>query len=151
MKILFVCLGNICRSPLADGILREKVKKFNLEIEVDSAGTSNLHAGEAPDKRMIATAKKFGTDISFLRARQFAKSDFKNYDLIYVMDKSNFANVSNLTTNIEELKKLKLILAEFPTDNLQEVPDPYYGTQADFDYVYRLLDKITNKIIEKIK
>lgn len=151
MKVLFVCLGNICRSPLADGLLRRKVKEQGLAIEVDSAGTANYHVGEAPDSRMIATAKKFGTDISFLRGRQFIKQDFHEFDLIYVMDQSNYANVVRLASNQDERSKVNLLLNELTPDSNDEVPDPYYGGQRDFDYVYELLDQATDKVIEKIK
>lgn len=149
-RILFVCLGNICRSPLADGILRRKVQEQNLNVEVDSAGTADYHVGEAPDKRMIATAKNRGTDISFLRGRQFVKTDFDSFDQIYVMDKSNFQNVIHLARNTEDKAKVKLILNEsFPNEDM-EVPDPYYGGQAGFEHVYDLLDEVTDKIIEKL-
>ena len=98
-KILFVCLGNICRSPLAEGVLLHLKEKHNLQLEIDSAGTSNFHIGEAPDKRTIANAKKNGVDLSFLRARQFTKNDFEDFDKIYVMDKSNYVNVIALSEN----------------------------------------------------
>ena len=88
-KILFVCLGNICRSPLAEGVLLHLNEKYDLKLEIDSAGTSNFHIGEAPDKRTIANAKKNGVDLSFLRARQFHENDFDVFDKIFVMDKSN--------------------------------------------------------------
>ena len=93
MKILMVCLGNICRSPIAEGILREKSKLAGWEIETDSAGTSAHHTGESPDHRMMKAAKENGYDISDLRARQFVVSDFDAFDLIYVMDESNYDNV----------------------------------------------------------
>jgi protein-tyrosine phosphatase len=151
MKILFVCLGNICRSPLADGLLRKKVKEQNFDVVVDSAGTANYHVGDAPDSRMIATAKKFGTDISFLRGRQFTKKDFFDFDLIYVMDKSNYSNVIKLASNETDKAKVNLLLNELSPNSNSEVPDPYYGSQQDFDYVYELLDRATDKFIEKIK
>lgn len=146
-----VCLGNICRSPLADGLLRRKVSENQLDVEVDSAGTSNHHRGEAPDARMLATAKKNGTDLSFLRARQFVKSDFQDFDLIYVMDKSNLQNVSALASSEEDRQKVNLILNEIHPNSNAEVPDPYFGGQAGFDHVYALLDEATDKIINNIK
>jgi len=149
MKILMVCLGNICRSPLADGLLRQKVSENKLKIEVDSAGTSAYHAGDAPDHRMTATAKNRGTDISFLRARQFESKDFQAFDLIYVMDKSNLKNVLALAQNEEDKKKVKLILNEISNSDA-EVPDPYFGGQSGFEQVYDLLDEATEKIIEKM-
>jgi protein-tyrosine phosphatase len=150
MKILMVCLGNICRSPLADGLLRQKVSENNLAVEVDSAGTSAFHVGDAPDQRMTATAKNRGTDISFLRARQFKAKDFQEFDLIYVMDQSNLKNVLSLAKEKEDFKKVKLILNEISNADA-EVPDPYFGGQAGFEHVYDLLDEATEIIIEKIK
>ncbi len=150
MKILMVCLGNICRSPLADGLLRQKVSENDLKVVVDSAGTSAHHAGDAPDYRMTETAKKRGTDISFLRARQFTSQDFQDFDLIYVMDQSNLKNVLALAQNETDKKKVKLILKEISTADA-EVPDPYFGGQSGFEQVYELLDEATEIIIDKIK
>ena len=146
-----VCLGNICRSPMADGLLRRKVKEHKLNILVDSAGTANYHIGSPPDHRMIETAKSRGTDIQDLRARQFSKHDFKDFDVIYVMDESNLSNVNKLTTRDIEREKVKLILKELYPNESMRVPDPYYGSMKDFMDVYDLLDKVTDVIIEKIK
>ncbi len=146
-----VCLGNICRSPLADGLLRKKVSDNKLNVEVDSAGTSGIHSGEAPDARMCQTAKKFGTPIDELRSRKFVIEDFDNFDKIYVMDKSNKANILQMARNEEDKKKVELILnMSFPLQN-KEVPDPYYGGEEGFIEVYHLLDAATDRIIEKIK
>lgn len=146
-----VCLGNICRSPLADGLLRRKVREQGLNIYVDSAGTANYHIGSQPDHRMIETAKSRGTDIQDLRARQFSKNDFQNFDLIYVMDESNSANVNRLTSSESERHKVKLILDELYPGQSFHVPDPYYGSMKDFMDVYDLLDNVTDVIIDKIK
>jgi protein-tyrosine phosphatase len=146
-----VCLGNICRSPMADGLLRRKVKEQNLNVLVDSAGTANYHIGSPPDHRMIETAKSRGTNIQNLSARQFSKKDFQDFDLIYVMDESNLSNVIKLTTNSSEQQKVKLILKELYPNESKRVPDPYYGSMKDFMDVYDLLDKVTDVIIEKIK
>jgi protein-tyrosine phosphatase len=151
MRILMVCLGNICRSPMADGHLRKKVKDLNLDVYVDSAGTSKLHKGEAPDYRMIATAAKFGTPIDDLRARQFIVNDFDDFNLIYCMDSSNLKNVLSLARNNEDRQKVLLLLNELKPNADLEVPDPYYGSMADFEAVYELLDKATDCVIEKIK
>ncbi len=146
-----VCLGNICRSPMADGLLRRKVKEHNLNVFVDSAGTANYHIGSPPDHRMIETANSRGTEIQNLRARQFSKKDFQDFDLIYVMDESNLSNVNKLTTSSIEQQKVKLILKElYPNESLK-VPDPYYGSMNDFMEVYNLLDEVTDVIIEKIQ
>lgn len=146
-----VCLGNICRSPMADGLLRRKVKEQNLNVLVDSAGTANYHIGSPPDHRMIETAKSRGTEIHNLTARQFSQKDFQDFDLIYVMDESNLSNVIKLCTNSIEQQKVKLILEELYPNESMRVPDPYYGSMKDFMDVYDLLDKVTDVIIEKIK
>ena len=151
IKILMVCLGNICRSPLAEGILASKLpeKKF----AVDSAGTGSWHIGHSPDERSIATAKKKGLNISNQKGRQFSATDFDTFDSIYVMDKSNFEAVISLSKTLEQEKKVQLILNElFPNENV-DVPDPYYGSTDEFDQVYQMLDEactiIAKKLIEK--
>jgi protein-tyrosine phosphatase len=145
-----VCLGNICRSPIAEGILRHKLRELKKdEFRTDSAGTSDFHIGEAPDSRTRSNAKKNGVDISDLRARQFVASDFDEFDLIYAMDQSNYANIVRLARNNRDQSKVKLILDEaYPGEN-REVPDPYYGGDEGFQHVYDLLDEATDKIIEK--
>lgn len=144
-----VCLGNICRSPLADGLLLRKIKERNLNWSVDSAGTANYHIGKAPDQRMIKTAAQHGTPIDFLRARQFTSTDFQNFDLILVMDQSNYQNVIRLASSNEEIKKVHFLLDYLYPGQSAEVPDPYYGTQKDFEEVYELLDKATDALIQK--
>lgn len=152
MKILMVCLGNICRSPLADGLLRHKVNREGIKATVDSAGTANYHVGGPPDERMTETAMRNGIDISNLRARQFKATDYDEFDLIYVMDKSNYHNVTRLARNEEDIQKVKLILDELGHSNsIHEVPDPYYGGQAGFDHVFDLLNRATDVIIENIQ
>jgi len=143
-----VCLGNICRSPLAHGIL---ASKLNPDIfKVDSAATSNYHIGGLPDKRAIAVAKKNGLDITNQRGRQFTDNDFETFDYIYVMDKSNFKNVIKMARNVEDISKVKLILNEsYPEKNL-EVPDPYYGGDSGFDNVYKMLNEACNEIVKKL-
>ena len=144
------CLGNICRSPPAQGILESKINPEDA-IVVDSAGTGGWHAGEKPDNRSIAVAKQNGIDISKQRARQFNVDDFKTFDLIYVMDKSNLENVLQLAPSLEAKNKVKLILNEiFPDQNL-DVPDPYYGVEDGFKNVYNMLDAACDKIIHNLK
>jgi protein-tyrosine phosphatase len=150
MKILMVCLGNICRSPIADGLLRKKVKEQGLDVEVDSAGTIALHQGEAPDSRMVETARKNGTDISFLSARQFKVEDFDNFDYIFSMDFSNKKNILSLARNEEDRNKVHMLLGDLTDQEEVSVPDPYYGTQKDFDYVYDLVDQATDILIKKL-
>lgn len=149
MKILMVCLGNICRSPLADGLLRKKIKEQNLNAEVDSAGTGGWHVGEAPDQRMQETAKKNHLDISMLRGMQFHQDHFDQFDKIYVMDQSNRENVLKLARNQQDKEKVEMILNEITPLSDAEVPDPYFGGDAGFRHVYELLDQATDKIIEK--
>lgn len=144
-----VCLGNICRSPLADGLLLRKIKERQLNFTVDSAGTANYHIGKSPDLRMIKTAASHGTPIDFLRARQFTAQDFQHFDLILVMDKSNYQNVIRLASSNEEINKVNFLLDYLYPGQAAEVPDPYYGTQKDFEEVYELLDKATDALIQK--
>jgi len=150
-KILMVCLGNICRSPMADGLLRKKVTELGLKVEVDSAGTSGLHAGQKPDSRMRATAASLGTPIDFLRARQFVRADFQRFDRIYVMDQSNYNNVLQLASSEADRAKVRMILNELTPGMNQPVPDPYYGGDEGFIHVYKLLDEATDAIINQLK
>jgi protein-tyrosine phosphatase len=148
VKILMVCLGNICRSPLAEGILMSKLSRKS--FFVDSAGTGKWHVGKQPDERSIAIAKKNGIDISNQRGRQFTPADFDAYDYIYVMDTSNYDDVISLAQNQEHKAKVQLILNEiFPGENV-DVPDPYYGTQFGFETVFKMLDETCDSIAEKL-
>lgn len=143
-----VCLGNICRSPLAEGILKSKVDSS--KVIVDSAGTGSWHVGSKPDSRSIAVAKKNNLDITHQRGRQFSVSDFDEFDHIYVMDNSNKKNVLDLAKNDEHRSKVKLILNEiFPGENV-DVPDPYYGGDSGFDNVYKMLDEACEVIANKL-
>ncbi|WP_027377589.1 low molecular weight protein-tyrosine-phosphatase [Kaistella palustris] len=141
MKILMVCLGNICRSPLAEGILKSKLPA---NFTVDSAGTIDMHAGKAPDHRSVETAKKYSIDISKQSSRPFTAADFDNYDYIYCMDRSNLADVLSLAKTEEQRKKVSLMLGD------REVPDPYWGDIKDFDDVYQLLDKGADHIANEL-
>ncbi|MDB2556258.1 low molecular weight phosphotyrosine protein phosphatase [Flavobacteriaceae bacterium] len=148
-KILMVCLGNICRSPLAEGILQSKLDA-NF-FSVDSAGTAAYHTGELPDQRSIAVAKKHGIDISNQKARKFDIKDFIEFDVIYAMDKENYQNICSLAKNKTELQKVKMILDKVkPSQNLS-VPDPYYGGDDGFQNVYQLLDEACEKISKNYK
>lgn len=150
MNVLMVCLGNICRSPMADGLLRKKIASNKLPIMVDSAGTANYHVGKAPDSRMCETAKSFDCKIDDLRARQFEQADFDRFDLIYVMDSSNYNNVLSLARNESDKAKVDLILNEiYPGEN-RNVPDPYYGGEDGFIEVFQLLDAATDRLIQKL-
>ncbi|MDX1277765.1 low molecular weight protein-tyrosine-phosphatase [Oceanihabitans sediminis] len=147
-KILMVCLGNICRSPLAEGILQAKLPKD--KFQVDSAGTGNYHVGELPDSRSIKVAKKYGIDITNQRGRQFKVSDFDAFDFIYVMDNSNFKNVVKLARNETDIAKVKLILNQVYPNQNYDVPDPYTDTQQGFENVFKMLDEATDVIKENL-
>lgn len=135
---------------MADGLMRKKVSNHKLQVTVDSAGTANYHVGGAPDTRMTATARNKGVDISGLKARQFEVTDFDTFDVIYVMDQSNYANVVRLARNESDIQKVEPILDLLPDVNETEVPDPYYGGQDGFEHVYDLLDKSTDIILNKL-
>ncbi len=151
MKVLMVCLGNICRSPMAHGILRSKLNLLKLDVEVDSAGTSAYHIGDAPDIRQQETALVKGIDISDLRARQFTVQDFDDFDLIYAMDDSNYNNMASLARDELDHAKLKMILNENNPEQYLSVPDPYYGGSDGFELVYQLLDEACEVIAKKIQ
>lgn len=134
-----VCLGNICRSPLAEGILQSKVS--NTFVFVDSAGTAAYHVGNLPDERSIAVASKYGIDISSQKARKFTVKDFDVFDVIYVMDASNYQNVLSIARNQKDIQKVKMILNETHPGKKESVPDPYYGEGDGFEKVYKMLDE----------
>lgn len=147
-KILMVCLGNICRSPLAEGILKSKLPEEN--FFVDSAGTSNYHVGDMPDRRSIDIARTNNIDIAYQRGRQFKTSDFDRFDHIYAMDQSNYQNILRLARNESDKNKVKMILNElYPNENM-DVPDPYYGGVDGFKNVFNLLDDACSIIASKL-
>ena len=152
-RVLFVCLGNICRSPAAEGIFLQMVAKAGLteSIHVDSAGTGGWHVGDAPDSRMIAHAKKRGYDLTQLEARQFSEDDFKNFDYILTMDHSNFKNVINLDVKRQHLNKVQRLTAYCKIHEIQEVPDPYYDREQGFEHVLDLLEDACTELLAKIK
>lgn len=146
-----VCLGNICRSPMAEGILRYKLEEAGLDVGVDSAGTGAWHVGETPDRRATTTAQKNGVDISYQRARQFTIKDFEEFDHIYVMDKSNLSDVSALARDQRDLDKIEMILNMAEPGKNIPVPDPYYGGDEGFDNVFAMLSKACDEIVNSIK
>jgi protein-tyrosine phosphatase len=149
-KILMVCLGNICRSPLAEGLLKSKLPKT--EFFVDSAGTSGYHAGSPPDLRSIEVANIHGLDISKQKSRRFSGYDFEIFDHIFVMDKSIYNDVVRQANSDEERQKVTLIL-DYQGAEILEVPDPYYGGDQGFKHVYDLLNKAcdfhSNKLLNR--
>ena len=148
VNILMVCLGNICRSPLAEGILQSKLPAD--KFIVDSAGTGDWHAGQQPDKRSILTAKNRGLDISCQKARQIRTSDFDEFDHIYVMDGSNLRDVIRLAPNDKARVKVKLMMDEIFPGQKVDVPDPYYGGPEGFDKVYDMLDEACELLAQKL-
>jgi protein-tyrosine phosphatase len=141
VNILMVCLGNICRSPLAEGILKKKLFDAGITyVKVNSAGTAGFHIGEHPDKRSVANALRNGVDISSHLGRQFHADDFDMFDLIYVMDSSNYSNVTSLARSESEQLKVKMILNELHPGKNESVPDPYFGGEEGFEEVFLLLD-----------
>jgi protein-tyrosine phosphatase len=148
IKVLMVCLGNICRSPLAEGILLSKINTNN--IFVDSAGTGAYHIGKLPDVRSIEVARKYGINITNQRARKFTVKDYDTFDYIYAMDESNYQNILMLARNKTDKSKVQLILNEtHPSKNLS-VPDPYYGGNQGFENVFKMLDEACEVIAKKL-
>lgn len=149
MKVLMVCLGNICRSPLAHGILEREIERLELDWEVDSAGTSGWHNGSQPDSRSIEVARQKGIDISKQKSRLFVREDFENFDLILAMDSSNYTNILQKSTGKNDESKVKLILNyAYPGEN-RAVPDPYY--EGGFEGVFSMLEKAIVKLVEGYK
>ena len=150
MKILMVCLGNICRSPLAEGILQHKAEKAGLNWKVDSAGTSGWHAGEEPHRLSQKISKRHGVDISHLRARQFVKEDMLQFDKIYVMDRDNYNDVKHISGALFDADKVDLILNVLDDYEPEEVPDPWYeNTDAAFEQVFQMLSEACEKIVHQ--
>ncbi|CDF80097.1 protein tyrosine phosphatase [Formosa agariphila KMM 3901] len=148
-KILMVCLGNICRSPLAEGILRSKLPYE--DFVVDSAGTSNYHIGSNPDNRSITVGNKYGINISNLMGRQFSVRDFDEFDIIYAMDAANYRDILHLARNEADKSKVKMILNEVYPNQNYDVPDPYHGGTHGFENVYKMLDEACDVIADKLK
>ena len=146
-KILMVCLGNICRSPLAEGILKSKMD--GSKAYVDSAGTGGFHIGEPPDERSIQVAQKHGIDITNQRCRKFTKDDFDKFDHIFVMDHNNYHDVMALAASPEERKKVHLLL-EYAGKGPIEVPDPYYGGRDGFQKVFDMIDEACESIAAQL-
>ena len=152
-RVLFVCLGNICRSPLAEGLFQQKVNRAGLagEIEVDSAGTGGWHVGAPPDRRMTATAAKHGTDLSRLKARQLVRADLDDFDHVFVMDKSNLHDTLYLDPEGDHSTRVRLFREFDPEPGDFQVPDPYYGGDAGFEHVYAIADRTTDAILERLR
>lgn len=150
-KVLMVCLGNICRSPLAAGVLRKKLAERNIEAEVESAGFEPYHIGDGPDERTVQIAKKYDIDISKHSMRLFKAEDFDYYDKIYVMDQRNLRDVHFLARNDEDKSKVDYLMNAVEPGKNQIVPDPYYGDISDFEYAFELMEKACEGIAESLK
>ncbi|MGI9547040.1 MAG: low molecular weight protein-tyrosine-phosphatase [Flavobacteriaceae bacterium] len=146
-RVLMVCLGNICRSPLAEGLLKSKVD-VQL-VFVDSAGTAGYHIGSLPDSRSIAVAKKNNIDITDQRCRVFTSADFLQFDLIYAMDQSNYSDIASMAEGPEQLQKVRLLLDETNLGT-REVPDPYYGGERGFEMVFEMIDQACESVVQRI-
>ncbi|MFZ3153153.1 low molecular weight protein-tyrosine-phosphatase [Pseudomonas sp.] len=151
MRVLFVCLGNICRSPTAEGVLRHKLREAGLEwrVEVDSAGTGDWHVGKPADSRTRQAAQQRGYDLSALRARQVKAADFHAFDLILAMDNSNLHDLQQLRPS-NAAAELDLFLRRYQLA-LDEVPDPYYGGEAGFAQVLDLLEQACDALVRELK
>lgn len=148
MKVLFVCLGNICRSPLAEAIFNHKIRELNLShhFSADSCGTGNYHIGDQPDPRTIKTAEKNGVEI-WHQARQFATADLDEFDFLFAMDQQNLKGILRLAETDKHNHKIKL-MREFDPQGPGDVPDPYYGTLHDFQFVFEMLDRTLDEFIK---
>ena len=148
-----ICLGNICRSPMAEGILKDKLKQHNLDdkVFVDSCGFESACLGMPPHRLAIQTAKNHGINIENQHQRLFCVDDFDTFDKIYVMDYGNYRSVKYMARNDEDMKKVDYLLNVVYPDKNQHVPDPYGGTEKNYEYAFKLIDKACNAIIEFIK
>ena len=149
-RILLVCMGNICRSPMAEGLVRYKARLRGLAVETDSAGTIDHHAGESPDARAQRCMRAHGIEIGDLRARQVRPSDFHAFDLLLAMDADNLKGLHRLAPGPELAAKARLIMDLVPGHPLREVPDPWYGGPEGFEEVFAMLDEATDRLMDEL-
>lgn len=152
MKILFICLGNICRSPTAEGVLRALAARESpeLDLQIDSAGTADYHVGEPPDRRTVAAAKRRGYDISGLRARLIQPEDFRRFDYVLAMDQANLSALQSRRPS-DATATLGLFMSFAPGSGHDEVPDPYYGGVEDFERVLDLCEAASRGLLARLK
>lgn len=146
-----VCMGNICRSPIAEGILRDMARERGLDIRTDSAGTINNHVGESPDPRAEACMRRHGSSINDLRARQVASSDFERFDLLLAMDQSNLRSLLRIAPDPALVGKAVLLMDHAPEHPVREVPDPYYGGEEGFDEVHAMVSLACTHLLDKLE
>jgi len=151
MRILMVCLGNICRSPIAEGIMKHKLKEQGLDWEVDSAATGSYHIGEAPHRFSQKICLQHGIDISEQKARKFVADDFKRFDKIYAMADDVYSEIKKIAGRSLEESKLDIFLNEIEVGSNRSVPDPWYGPEEGYTIVYELIDRTCEEIINKYK
>ena len=151
MKALMICLGNICRSPMAEGIVRQLAEERGIEIQLDSCGTNGFHDGESPDSRAMSNLKEKGIDISDLRSRKFQSTDFDKFDILFTMDLSNRDTILALAKTENDRKKVRLFLNEAHPGKDLPVPDPYYGGEEGFESVYQLINEAATAFLNKIE
>ncbi len=150
-RVLMVCLGNICRSPMAEGVLRHLAGEAGIGLRTDSAGTSHYHVGEAPDHRAVRAMRHHGIDISDLRARQFKAEDYHRWDLILAMDGNNLSDIHAFAPSAELASKARLIMDLVPGHALRSVPDPYYGGDEGFEQVYHMLHDACTALLNELR
>lgn len=148
-KILFVCLGNICRSPTAKAVFDHKLQSASLQVETDSAGTTGYHAGSPPDTRAVRAARRLGLDISDQRARVVTAADFQRFDRIYAMDRANLAELEQLGP-VNASARVELVMSLAPDYGIHEVPDPYYGGEDGFRRVLDMLEAAADRLVEEL-
>ncbi|MBK9177566.1 MAG: low molecular weight phosphotyrosine protein phosphatase [Flavobacteriales bacterium] len=151
MRILLVCLGNICRSPMAEGVLRHLANERGISVVTDSAGTGDYHVGEAPDRRAQEAMRRRGMDISDLHARQFVREDYDRFDMLLAMDADNLRIMHRLAPSPAHARKAVLLMDHAPEHPLREVPDPYFGGDEGFDLVFDMLQGTCNKLLDAIE
>lgn len=148
MKILFVCIGNICRSPIAEGLMQHKCNELNLNWVIDSAGTHNYHVGELPHESSQKICKENGIDISNQRARQFQKNDFEKFDIIYALASDVYQTLLSKTSSSSEKNKIKLLLDELYNEKGKSVKDPWYGEYDGYIEVFDEIEKACEAVIK---
>jgi protein-tyrosine phosphatase len=149
MRILMVCTGNICRSPVAEAIMREEARKRGLFVDVDSCGIERYHVGEAPDSRSQTSARDRGIEIGHLRARQFSRLDFDSFDVIFAMDRGHLATMADMARSANDIGKIRLMLSVLDETDLKDVPDPYYGNYRGFEEVFDLLHQACTAFLDR--